>query len=205
VISYLVQQEVDGRPITLDEVFSMVDLLIAGGTVTTANLVSQSLVWLYQHQDVRQRLIAQPELMDRAVEEFLRVFAPSQALARTIVKDVDFHGCPMRAGDRALLAWASANRDEAGGFEAPDEVDIERWPNRHTSFGIGVHRCAGSHLGRAMGRRLLTEVLTRMPDYVIDLDGVVPYAAQGANSGYTRVPATFTPGPRRLPVDATRP
>jgi cytochrome P450 len=205
VISYLVQQEVDGRPITLDEVFSMVDLLIAGGTVTTANLVSQSLVWLYQHQDVRQRLIDQPELMDRAVEEFLRVFAPSQALARTIVKDVDFHGCPMRAGDRALLAWASANRDEAGGFEAPDDVDIERWPNRHTSFGIGVHRCAGSHLGRAMGRRLLTEVLTRMPDYVIDLDGVVPYAAQGANSGYTRVPATFTPGPRRLPVDATRP
>ena len=75
-ISYLLAQEVEGRPITEDEVFSMVDLLVAGGTVTTANLVSQSLVWLYQHQDVRQRLIDEPELMDRAVEEFLRYFAP---------------------------------------------------------------------------------------------------------------------------------
>jgi cytochrome P450 len=204
VISILLAQDVDGRPVTDDEVFSIVDLLVAGGTLTTANLVSQSLVWLYRHPDVRQRLIEHPELMERAVEEFLRYFAPSQALARTIVKDVDFHGCPMRAGDRALLAWASANRDEAGGFENPDEIDIERWPNRHTSFGIGIHRCAGSHMGRAMGRQLITEVLTRMPDYVIDLDAVVPYKAQGANAGFIKVPATFTPGPRRLPADSTR-
>jgi cytochrome P450 len=204
VISILLAQDVDGRPVTDDEVFSIVDLLVAGGTLTTANLVSQSLVWLYQHPDVRQRLIDHPELMERAVEEFLRYFAPSQALARTIVKDVDFHGCPMRAGDRALLAWASANRDEAGGFDDPDEIDIERWPNRHTSFGIGIHRCAGSHMGRAMGRQLITEVLTRMPEYVIDLDAVVPYKAQGANAGFIKVPATFTPGLRRLPADSTR-
>jgi cytochrome P450 len=205
VISYLLAQEVDDRPITEDEVFSMVDLLVAGGTVTTANLVSQSLIWLYRHQDVRQRLIDEPELLERAVEEFLRYFAPSQALARTVVKDVEFHGCSLKAGDRALLAWASANRDEAGGFENPDEVDIERWPNRHTSFGVGIHRCAGSHLARAMGRRLLAEVLTRIPDYRIDLDALVPYAAQGANAGYTSVPATFTPGARVLPPDATAP
>ncbi len=204
VISVLLAQEVDGRPVTDDEVFSMVDLLVAGGTLTTANLVSQSLVWLYKNPDVRQQLIDHPEMIERAVEEFLRYFAPSQALARTIVQDVDFHGCPMKTGDRALLAWASANRDEAGGFENPDEVDIERWPNRHTSFGIGIHRCAGSHLGRAMGRQLITEVITRMPDYVIDLDAVVPYKAQGANAGFISVPATFTPGPRRLPADSTR-
>jgi cytochrome P450 len=198
VISVLLAQDVDGRPVTEDEVFSMVDLLVAGGTLTTANLVSQSLVWLYQHPDVRQRLIDHPELMERAVEEFLRYFAPSQALARTVIQDVDFHGCPMKKGDRALLAWASANRDESAGFQNPDEVDIERWPNRHTSFGIGVHRCAGSHLGRAMGRRLITEVITRMPDYVVDLDNVQRYVAQGANAGFIKVPVTFTPGPRRL-------
>jgi cytochrome P450 len=205
VISYLLAQEVDGRPVTQDEVYSMVELLIAGGTVTTSNLVSQSLVWLYRHQDVRQRLIQEPELLNRAVEEFLRYFSPTQALARTLLRDVEFHGCSMKKGDRALLAWGSANRDEAGGFENPDEIDIERWPNRHVSFGVGVHRCAGSHLGRAMGRRLLREVLTRMPDYVIDLDRVVKYTAQGANSGYTSVPATFTPGPRVLPLGAVRP
>jgi cytochrome P450 len=205
VISYLCVQEIDGRTVTDDEVFSMVDLLVAGGTVTTANLVSQSLIWLYRHQDVRQRLIEEPELLDRAVEEFLRFFAPSQALARTVIQDVEFHGCELKAGDRALLAWASANRDAAGGFENPDDIDIERWPNRHTSFGVGIHRCAGSHLGRAMGRRLLSEVLSRMPDYEIDLDALVPYAAQGANAGYTSVPATFTPGPRVLPPDAVSP
>jgi cytochrome P450 len=101
--------------------------------------------------------------------------------------------------------WASANRDESGGFEHPDELDVERWPNRHTSFGIGIHRCAGSHIGRAIGKRLLTEVLSRMPDYEIDLDGVVNYASQGANSGYARVPARFPAGPRVLPPDAVRP
>ena len=205
IISHLLAQEVDGRPITSDEVFSMLELLIAGGTVTTSNLVSQALVWLYRHQDVRRRLIEEPELLNRAVEEFLRYFAPTQALARTVLKDVEFHGCSLKAGDRALLAWGSANRDEAGGFADPDELDIERWPNRHVSFGVGVHRCAGSHLGRAMGRRLLSEVLTRMPDYEIDLDRVVQYKAQGANSGYTSVPATFTPGARVLPPDAVRP
>ena len=204
-ISFLCAQTVDGRPLSDDEVFSIVDLLVAGGTVTTSNLVSQTLVWLYRNPDIRRRLSAEPELLDRAIEEFLRCFAPSQALARTVVRDVEFHGCSLKKGDRALLVWASANRDEAGGFEHPDELDIERWPNRHTSFGIGIHRCAGSHIGRAIGKRLLTEVLSRMPDYEIDLDGVVNYASQGANSGYARVPARFTPGPRVLAPDAVRP
>jgi cytochrome P450 len=202
VISVLLGQTVEGRPITDDEVFSIVDLLVAGGTLTTANLLSSSLVWLYRHPDVRRRLIEDPALLDRAVEEFLRYFAPSQALARTVVRDVEFFGCSLKKGDRALLVWASANRDEAGGFDRPDDLEIERWPNRHTSFGIGIHRCAGSHLGRAMAKRLLSEILGRMPDYAIDLDRVVPYGAQGANSGYTSVPARFTPGPRVLPPDA---
>ncbi|HEY3260779.1 MAG TPA: cytochrome P450, partial [Pseudonocardiaceae bacterium] len=142
VISYLVHQEVDGRPITDEEVFSMIELLLAGGVGTTASLVSQTLVWLYQHQDVRRDLQEHPEKLERAVEEFLRYFSPTQALARTVAKDSEFHGCPVHMGDRVLLAWASANRD-ANQFEDPDNLDIERWPNRHTAFGVGVHRCAG--------------------------------------------------------------
>lgn len=200
-ISFLVQQEIDGRPLTDDEVFSIVDLLIAGGVGTTASLVGQTLVWLYQHQDVRQRLIDDPSLLDRAIEEFLRYFSPTQALARTVTKDVEFQGCQMKAGDRVLLAWASANRDEAGGFENPDELNIDRWPNRHTAFGIGQHRCAGSHLGRAMAKSLLSQILERMPDYTIDLDNLVSYARQGVNIGFHKIPARFTPGPRRLPQD----
>jgi cytochrome P450 len=128
-------------------VYSIVELLISGGVGTTASLVSQTLVHLYQHPDQRARLAANPELLDRAVEEFLRVFSPTQALARTVTHDIEFHGCPMREGDRVLLAWASANRDPAQ-FDHPDEVDLDRWPNRHTAFGMGIHRCAGAHIGR---------------------------------------------------------
>lgn len=196
VISYLVAQEVDGRPITDEEVFSMVELLLAGGVGTTASLVSQTLVWLYQHRDVRQQLIDDPGKLERAIEEFLRYFSPTQALARTVGKDADFHGCPMKTGDRVLLGWASANRDAAQ-FADPDTVDIERWPNRHTAFGVGVHRCAGSHLGRAMARELIGQILDRMPAYEIDLEQVEPYPHQGTNTGWRKIPATFTPGPRR--------
>lgn len=195
LISHLLAQEVDGAPITDDAAYSMIELLISGGVGTTASLVSQTLVHLARHPDQRQRLIDERELMPRAVEEFLRAFSPTQALARTVTRDVEFRGCPLRAGDRALLAWSSANRDPAQ-FEHPDEVDLDRWPNRHTAFGMGVHRCAGAHLGRAIARELLGQILARMPDFVIDESGLETYAHQGVNAGYQRIPASFTPGPR---------
>ena len=198
VISYLLAQQVDDRPLTDDEVFSMVELLLAGGTVTTSSLVSQAMIWLYQHPEVRQRLIDEPELRERATEEFLRFFSPTQALARTVTTDVEFHGCPLKAGDRVLLAWASANRDPAGGFDDPDELDVERWPNRHVAFGVGVHRCVGSHIARALAYEMIGQLLTRMPDYVVDLERTEPFRNQGANVGYSAIPITFTPGPRLL-------
>ncbi|MFD2396288.1 cytochrome P450 [Prauserella oleivorans] len=95
-----------------------------------------------------------------------------------------------------MLSWASANRDP-GQFENPDTVDITRWPNRHMAFGLGVHRCAGSHLGRAMAKAMIGQVLERMPDYEVDLDRIVPYPDQGTNAGYHSIPCRFTPGKRR--------
>lgn len=198
VISFLLAQTFDDRPLSQEEVYSMVELLLAGGTVTTSSLVSQALVWLYQHPDVRQRLIDEPELRTKAVEEFLRYFSPTQALARTVTRDVEFHGCPMREGDRALLAWASANRDPAGGFDDPDEVDVERWPNRHIAFGVGIHRCVGSHIARALAVEMISQIVDRMPDYVVDTARMVPFRNQGANTGYSSIPVTFTPGTRLL-------
>jgi cytochrome P450 len=202
VLSLLLQQEVDERPLTDDEVFGITDLLISGGTGTTASLVSQVLVWLAAHTDVRARLAADPSLLDRAIEEFLRYFSPTQALARTVTEDTEFHGCPMKQGDRVLVSWSSANRDEEN-FENPDEVDIDRWPNRHTAFGIGIHRCAGSHLARRMARSLLGQILERMPEYEIDESKLERYPDQGANVGFRSIPARFTPGPRRLPAEAS--
>jgi cytochrome P450 len=198
LISYLLAQEVDGEPITDDAAYSMIELLISGGVGTTASLVSQTLVHLGRHPEQRRRLIDDPALLPRAVEEFLRAFSPTQALARTVTRDVDFRGCPMRKGDRALLAWSSANRDPSQ-FDHPDEVDLDRWPNRHTAFGMGVHRCAGAHLGRAIARELVGQILQRMPDYVVDEGGLQTYAHQGVNAGYQRIPVTFPPGPRLGP------
>jgi cytochrome P450 len=195
IISHLVRQQVADRDITDEEVFSIIELLLAGGVGTTASLMGQTLVWLYQNQDVRTRLIEEPHRIERAIEEFLRYFSPTQALARTVTSDVEFRGCPMTKGDRVLLAWASANHD-AKAFTDPNTIDIDRWPNRHTAFGVGVHRCAGSHLGRALAMELLTKILTRMPDYEVDLSQLEPYPHQGTNTGWQRIPARFTPGPR---------
>lgn len=197
-ISFILSHEIDGRPITEEETLNMVDLIISGGVGTVASLSGQALEWLSANPDVRQRLIADPGLMQNAVEEFLRYFSPTQALARTVGKDADFHGVKIKEGDRALLAWSSGNRDAAGGFENPDEVDIERLPNRHMSFGVGSHRCAGSHLGRLMARTILTQVLERMPDYRVDHAKVTRYPRQGVNTGFEKLPATFTPGKRLL-------
>ena len=158
VISILLEAEVDGQPISDDAVYSIVELLISGGVGTTASLVSQTLVHLYEH----------PELLDRAVEEFLRVFSPTQALARTVTHDVDFHGCPMHEGDRVLLAWSSANRDP-GQFERPDEVDLERRvPRGHVAFGRGIHHCVGAPLARIEARNVLTVLLERTSRITVD-------------------------------------
>lgn len=195
LISHLLAQEGDGEPIGDDEAYSVIELLISGGVGTTASLVSQTLVHLYRHPEQRQELIDDPSLLERAVEEFLRAFSPTQALARTVTQDVEFRGCPMAAGDRVLLAWSSANRDPAQ-FDHADEVDLHRWPNRHTAFGMGIHRCAGAHLGRAIARNLIGGILQRMPDYVVDLEQIQRYPHQGVNAGWQYIPTTFTPGPR---------
>lgn len=195
-ISFILQQEVDGRPLTDEEAFGMIELLISGGVGTTASLTGQALVWLSENPDVRERLRENPDMMQTAVEEFLRVFSPTQALSRTVMRDVDFHGVTMRRGDRALLSWASANRDVPDAADSPDVVDVTRSPNRHLAFGVGSHRCAGSHLARPMARSILSKIITRMPDYKVDLAGTRRYEAQGVNTGYLYVPTTFTPGKR---------
>jgi cytochrome P450 len=198
VIDWILGQHVDGEPITDDDAYSMVELLISGGVGTTGSLVSQALVHLSTHPEQRAELRQEPTLLERAVEEFLRAFSPTQALARTVTHDTTLGACPLQTGDRMLLAWASANRDPAV-FDRPDEVDIRRWPNRHAAFGIGVHRCAGAHLGRAMARELIGQVITRMPDYTVDTAALEPYPSQGVNAGWQRIPTRFTAGPRRGP------
>lgn len=197
ITTYFIEAEVNGEPMTDDEIYSILELVISGGVGTTASLVTQSLVWLYENQDERRQLIENPDMLNVAIEEFLRVFSPTQALGRTIMEDSEFHGCPVRKGDRALLSWASANRDPEQ-FTDPDEVDITRWPNRHIAFGVGVHRCAGLYIAKALAREILTQVFERLGDYEVDMKNLVTYPDQGTNAGFHSIPVTFTPGKRLL-------
>jgi cytochrome P450 len=146
-----------------------------------------------EHQpEDRDRILADPSLIHVAVEEFLRFESPVTALARTATRDTELGGQKIAMGEKVLLVWASANRD-ASMFEDADRCVIDRAPNKHMAFGVGIHRCLGAHLARLEFRVALEELLRRVPDYRIDLNGVVMAPVVGVIYGRIRIPMTFTP------------
>jgi cytochrome P450/ferredoxin-NADP reductase len=191
-----------GAGFSEDELVSVIGVLIAGGVDTTTSLTGWTLVHLSRQPAQRRHLIESPDLLDTATEEFLRAFSPSQSMARTLTTDAEVGGCPMRAGDRVLIPWVAANHDPAV-FPDPGQVRLDRDASRHLSFGIGTHRCAGAHLARAMFREMMTQVLTRLPDYRVIEDGLVPYPTHGNQTGWDAIPAVFTPGTRAHGVIGT--
>lgn len=113
-------------------------------------------------------------------------------------KDVELYGQQLKAEDRVMLMWAAANRDPAE-FPDPDEIDIERHPNRHMSFDVGLHRCLGSNLARTMFQVMIDEVLNRLPDFQLTVEQVPRFANAGNVYAPTSFPVRFTPGPRMYP------
>ena len=166
LISVLLDGQIDGRPLDEDEqLFSMM-LLLLGGLDTTTSAIAFALAHLADHPDDRARLLADPDLLDTAVEEFVRVATPVQGLGRTVTTDTTLSGCPLRDGDRVFLLWASGNRDPRA-FDRPEEVVLDRHPNHHLGFGAGPHRCVGSHAGKLMVKIALQELLPWLGDYRI--------------------------------------
>jgi cytochrome P450 len=191
----LLTAEVDGAPLSDMDVMSYVFLLLFGGLDTTTAALANALVVLDRDRSLRTTLIEHPEKTATAVEEFLRFESPVQSLGRTISRDVEFGGQRMRAGERALLMWASANRDPAA-FTDPDTVDLDRSPNRHLAFGVGLHRCLGSNLGRAMFHIMLERLLARVPDYRVTEDPTPHrYADSAIVYALHHLPVAFTPAP----------
>jgi len=127
-----------------------------------------------------------------ATDEFLRWSSPAPALCRTVTTPTELGGQKLEAGDRLLISWASANQDAAV-FDNPDEVQLDRWPNRHQAFGLGAHRCLGSNVGRVQFQEVLVRALTRLPDLKVDMSRAELYPSLGQVSGYTKLPGTFTP------------
>ncbi|HZQ56869.1 MAG TPA: cytochrome P450 [Acidimicrobiales bacterium] len=195
-ISRIAAHEVDGELLSLEDATSIVMLTIGGGVDTTTALTSAALVHLGRNRGDRERLIADPALIDPATEEFLRFYPPARTHARTVARDAEFAGCTLHAGDRVLLSEISANRDQRS-FPEPEVFVIDRFPNRHVSFGIGIHRCPGSHLARLEFKTMITRVLERLPDYELDEGGIAEYPNWSMIGGWATIPVTFTPGRRR--------
>ena len=197
MISGLLASDYRGVTTTRDEVVDLVRMVIFGGMDTVMAAVSNIFVALGERPDLQARLRAEPGLIPSAVEEFLRYDAPVQGFARTVTADVELGGEPIAAGETVFMLWASANRDTAVFGDTAEDLVLERTPNRHMTFGIGAHRCLGSTLARIELRILLERVFERLPDFSVDLGGVIEADTIGIVFGRRKVPIRFLPG-RRL-------
>lgn len=183
-----------GEPLSDIEILGMLGLLIGGGFDTTTALTAHSLEWLSEHPGERDTLSRErDELLDSATEEFLRYFTPAPGDGRTLNTDIELAGARFAEGERLWLSWAMANRDPAV-FEQPDTVVLDRRGNRHFSFGLGIHRCIGSNVARAVYKRMLLAVLDRIPDFHCIPEETVHYETIAVIQGMRHLPATFTPG-----------
>jgi cytochrome P450 len=190
LISLIVQSEVNGEPLAPEEMMSFIALLLFGGLHTTTHAIAATLVWLAQHPGDRDRLRQDPSLYPSAIEEAIRYTSPSSHLGRTATKDTVIGGCPIPAGSRVMASVGAASFDPEK-FESPQELVLDRSPNPHAGFGLGPHRCAGSHLAKLVLRVALEEFLARFTDFeVVDLSGL-RYAGAEVR-GLTTVPLIIT-------------
>jgi cytochrome P450 len=194
VVDAVIAAEIDGRPITEDEIIGTVQLLILGGLETTAGALGQMIVRFCREPEIPTQLRRRPELMPKAVEELLRLDTSFVSVGRTAVCDAEVAGRSIRAGDKVLIHWASANRD-AGEFTDPDRFDLDRARNRHFAFGAGPHRCAGSNLARLNVRIAVEELLARL-DRIALADSADIHYHPGLTRSPLSLPITFTPGAR---------
>ena len=186
LLSDLLHSEVEGVPVEESVVLGVAALVLIAGVDTTWSAIGSSLWHLATHPEDRHRMAVDPEVMPLAVEELLRAYSPV-TMARLVTEDIDFEGCPMKAGDKVLMNFPAANRDPEA-FEEADRVVLDRELNRHVAFGSGIHRCAGSNLARMELRVALEEWLRRIPEFRVAHDAEVTWAG-----GQVR-------GPRQLPV-----
>jgi cytochrome P450 family 142 subfamily A polypeptide 1 len=191
LLSALVHAEIDGERLDEQEVVFESLLLLLGGDETTRNVTCGGMEQLLLDPASRHALIAEPALVAGAVEEMLRWVSPIKNMARALTRDMALDGQQLRAGDKLVLLYESANFDESH-FERPERFDVRRSPNDHLAFGAGAHFCLGASLARLELRVIFERVLARLPDVEL-VDGArLPRLL----TGIQQMPVRFTPGPR---------
>jgi cytochrome P450 len=170
------------------ELLSFVRLLLVAGNETTTNLIGNATLALLRNRDQLELLKARPDLMDSAIEEFLRYDGSVQFTSRVLKEPASFYGVDLGPGDSVILILASGNRDEAV-FERPDELDITRSPNRHLGFGDWIHICLGQYLARLETKAAMTALLRDMPQIEFDTPAEeIRYRPQFNLRGLTHLP-----------------
>jgi cytochrome P450 len=198
VVDGVLNAEIEGRPITDEEIVGIVQLLILGGLETTAGALGLAMLRFCDQPEIPALLQSQPDLVPAAVEELLRLDGPFIAIARTATRDVEIGGQRIAPGDKVIIYWAAADRDAAE-FRHPDTFALDRRHNRHLAFGAGPHRCAGSNLARMNMRIALTEIVARLRDLKLR-DGTHIHYHTTFTRAPLAVPITFTPGRQIGPV-----
>ena len=173
LFSVLVNAEVEGQRMSDDEIVFETLLILIGGDETTRHTLSGGTEQLLRHRDQWEALVAQPDLLPGAIEEMLRWTSPVKNMCRTLTADTEFHGTSLKAGEKIMLMFESANFDESV-FGDPENFRIDRNPNSHLAFGFGTHFCLGNQLARLELKIMLTKVLSRLPDLRLADDTALP-------------------------------
>ncbi len=191
LIDGLLAHRAGRQAVDIDDAVNMVTTLLFGGLGPTTFLMNGALHRIATDPDLPRRLLADPDLLTTATEEFLRLVSPVASIGRVAAGADHPLGSDVCPGDQVLLVWAAANRDDDQFADAESFV-ADRTPNRHLAFGAGVHRCLGTHLARLQFRIVVAAVLRRLPD-----DAVSDQAAVGRLTGHMggihRLPVQFTP------------
>lgn len=185
MLTMLIEAETE-EPMTDAHLLGTCFLLLIAGIDTTWSAIGSSLWHLAANPEDQRRLREDPSLIPSAVEEFLRVYSPV-TMARYVTEDTEFNGCPMREGDKILMAFPAGNHDPDQ-FEDADKVLIDRAKNRHFAFGTGIHRCLGSNLARMEIKVAIETFLEKVPFFELSDPGAVTW-----NGGQVR-------GPRYIPI-----
>jgi cholest-4-en-3-one 26-monooxygenase len=192
LLSILVDAEVDGEKLTDDQILHDSLLILIGGDETSRHVMSGGVYQLLQDREQWERLHADRSLMPSAVEEMLRWVTPIRNMARQATEDVALRGKSIEKGQKLLLLYPSANRDEEV-FDDPFCFDVARTPNEHLAFGVGPHFCLGNALARVEVRTMVDRLLDRLPDLELVERDEPSWRPANFVSGYQALPVRFTP------------
>lgn len=194
-LTQLASMEIEGRPLDDDDYVVLLAAFLGAGHHSTTSAMSSLVYEVFSKPEIRDALKADPSKIASAVEEALRLRPPFFGFFRRTKKATEVEGVEIPAGTDVYMGWAAGNRDPQA-FEAPTEYRLNRPPNRHLSFGWGIHTCPGAALARMELRVLLEELLRRMPDLRVSVDKPDYHFGGGDYVYMATLPVNFTPGVR---------